>query len=130
MRPPELLEADAREPQSMSVFSSQNWYEIAISTLVTSFPISFTAAANSGSRRRVMKTYAPSFTNWFAVARGMPLLPPVTSAIFPSSLLMYSLLSSKSDRQDDSAEGGDPQPGNSEHQPGVTVPGLWTTLPT
>src|SRR6266478_127503 len=25
---------------------------------------------------------------------------------------------------------GDPQPGNSEHHPGVTVPGLWTTLPT
>src|SRR5215813_1234489 len=36
-----------------------------------------------------MKTYAPSFTNCFAVARPMPLLPPVTSAIFPSSLPTY-----------------------------------------
>src|SRR5438034_1198117 len=33
-----------------------------------------------------MKTYAPSFTNCFVVARPMPLLPPVISAIFPSSL--------------------------------------------
>jgi hypothetical protein len=37
----------------------------------------------------VMKTNAPSFTNCFAVARPMPLLPPVMSVIFPSSLLMY-----------------------------------------
>src|SRR4030095_9349149 len=36
-----------------------------------------------------MKTYAPSFINSFAVASPMPLLPPVTSAIFPSSLLIY-----------------------------------------
>src|SRR3989449_3362793 len=36
-----------------------------------------------------MKTYAPSFTNCFAVARPMPLLPPVMSAIFPSSLPMF-----------------------------------------
>src|SRR5437867_10323479 len=35
-----------------------------------------------------MKTYAPSFTNSLAVARPMPLLPPVMSAIFPSSLPM------------------------------------------
>ncbi len=33
---------------------------------------------------------APSFTNCFAVARPMPLLPPVMSAIFLSSLFMYS----------------------------------------
>src|SRR5262249_50182378 len=33
-----------------------------------------------------MKMYAPSLTNCFAVARPMPLLPPVMSAIFPSSL--------------------------------------------
>src|SRR6267154_1278714 len=32
-----------------------------------------------------MKTYAPSATNRFAVARPMPLLPPVTSATLPSS---------------------------------------------
>src|ERR1700716_1277789 len=58
-------------------------------TPVTFLPISFTAAANSGSRRPVMKMYAPSFTNCFAVARPMPLLPPVMSASFPSSLPMY-----------------------------------------
>ena len=43
----------------------------------------------------VMKTYAPSFTNCLAVARPMPLLPPVMSAIFPSSLFIYSLISSQ-----------------------------------
>src|SRR2546425_7533361 len=57
-------------------------------TPVTSLPISCTAAASSGWRRPVMKTYAPSLTNCFAVARLMPLLPPVTSAILPSSLPM------------------------------------------
>src|SRR2546422_5774694 len=46
------------------------------------------SAASSRSRRPVMKTYAPSFTNSFAVARPMPLLPPVMSAVFPSSLPM------------------------------------------
>src|SRR3989442_5321818 len=34
------------------------------------------------------KTYAPSFTNSFDVARPMPLLPPVMSAVLPSSLPM------------------------------------------
>src|SRR5713226_2351851 len=63
-------------------------------TPVTFLPISFTARANSGSRRPVMKTYAPSSTNCFAVARPMPLLPPVTSAIFSSSLPMHFLLGS------------------------------------
>src|ERR1700724_3407010 len=38
----------------------------------------------------VMKTYAPSFTNAFALARPMPLFPPVTSVIFPSILFRYS----------------------------------------
>src|SRR5277367_13268 len=33
-----------------------------------------------------MKTYAPSATNRCAVARPMPLLPPVITATFPSSL--------------------------------------------
>ena len=56
---------------------------------ITFIAISFTATANSASRRPVMKTYAPSFTNAFAVARPMPLLPPVTSATFPLSLLVY-----------------------------------------
>ena len=40
-----------------------------------------------------MKTYAPSFeTNRCAVARPMPLLPPVMTATFPSSFFMISLL--------------------------------------
>src|SRR5579859_4197477 len=34
-----------------------------------------------------MKTYAPSDTNCWAVASPIPLLPPVTRAIFPESLL-------------------------------------------
>src|SRR5215467_4084875 len=48
-----------------------------------------TAAASSDSRRPVIKTYAPSFTNRFAVASPMPVLPPVTSATFLSSLPIY-----------------------------------------
>src|SRR5260370_23155111 len=54
-----------------------------------------------------MKTYAPSFTNCFAVARPMPLLPPVMRAIFPSSFFMYSspLIKDLSDCKDDPAEG-------------------------
>jgi hypothetical protein len=36
-------------------------------------------------RASVTKTYAPSATSRFAVARPMPLLPPVTTATFPSS---------------------------------------------
>src|SRR5256885_7657998 len=59
-------------------------------TPVTFLPISLAAVANSGSRRPVMKTSAPSFTNCCAVAIPMPLLPPVMRAIFPSSLAMYS----------------------------------------
>src|ERR1700722_1470344 len=39
-----------------------------------------------------MKTYAPSATNRCAVARPIPLLPPVMTATFPSSLLINSLL--------------------------------------
>src|SRR5438128_3659662 len=63
-------------------------FDASLRTPLTFPPISFTAAASSGSRRPVMKTYAPSFTNAFAVARPMPLLPPVMSAIFPSRLPM------------------------------------------
>src|SRR5262249_3983490 len=59
---------------------------------VTFPPISFAAAARSGARRPVMNTCAPSRANCFAVASPMPLLPPVTSATFPSSLPMPCLL--------------------------------------
>src|ERR1700674_1022407 len=45
----------------------------------------FTAASSPACRRPVMKTYAPSATNRFAVARPMPLFPPVTTATLPSS---------------------------------------------
>src|SRR5260370_14588116 len=38
-----------------------------------------------------MNTYAPSFTNCCAVANPIPLLPPVISATFPSSLMSASL---------------------------------------
>src|SRR6266404_5329573 len=48
-----------------------------------------TAEANSFSRLPVMKTYAPSATKRFAVARPIPLVPPVTSAILPSSLPVF-----------------------------------------
>jgi hypothetical protein len=40
---------------------------------------------------QVMKTYAPSATNRLAVANPMPLLPPVTTATFPSNFPMISL---------------------------------------
>src|SRR5262249_2759000 len=36
-----------------------------------------------------MNTYAPSSTNCFAAASPIPLLPPVTSAILPSSFAMF-----------------------------------------
>jgi hypothetical protein len=39
-----------------------------------------------------MKTYAPSDTNRLAVASPIPLLPPVTRAIFPESLLVLMTL--------------------------------------
>jgi hypothetical protein len=50
-------------------------------TAVTPEPIASTALSNSSWRRPVIKTYAPSSTNRFAVANPMPLLPPVITAI-------------------------------------------------
>src|SRR5262249_10282334 len=49
-------------------------------------PISLTAASSSACRRPVMTTLAPSATNRLAVARPLPLVPPVTTATFPASL--------------------------------------------
>src|SRR3989454_5226859 len=80
-------------------------------TPVTFLPIAFTAAASSGSRRHVMKTYAPSFTNCFAVARPMPLLPPVTSAILPSSFPMCGAISPQGSRGYQSSQSGGRQRG-------------------
>ncbi len=51
-------------------------------------PVSVTASASSASRRPVMKTWAPSCTKRRAMARPIPLPPPVTSATFPSSFIM------------------------------------------
>ena len=48
-------------------------------------PDLFTASSRTSLRRPVMMTFAPSETKRFAVARPIPLVPPVTSAIFPSS---------------------------------------------
>ena len=61
-------------------------------TPVTLLPISFTAVVSSGSRRPVMNTCAPSSTNRLAVANPVPLVPPVTSPIFPSSLPIFIFL--------------------------------------
>jgi predicted anti-sigma-YlaC factor YlaD len=47
---------------------------------VTFLPITDTALSSSACRRAVMKTYAPSSTNLFAVAKPIPLLPPVMTA--------------------------------------------------
>jgi hypothetical protein len=63
-------------------------FETSPGTPVTFLPIS-AAAANSDSRRPVMKTYAPSLAKSFADARPIPLLPPVTSATFPSSVPIH-----------------------------------------
>src|SRR6266446_244435 len=53
----------------------------------TLLPIVFTASSSSFGRRPVMNTYAPSLTKSFAVANPIPSVPPVTTAILPSSLL-------------------------------------------
>src|SRR5258708_31345659 len=54
-----------------------------------------------------MKRYAPSATNRLAVARPIPLLPPVTTATFPSSFPLivitpYLVLSNVAHRIDSS----------------------------
>src|ERR1700730_3909637 len=53
----------------------------------TLLPIVFTASSSSFWRRPVMKTYAPSLTKSFAVANPIPSVPPVMTAILPSSFL-------------------------------------------
>src|ERR1700758_3151643 len=65
--------------------SKSSRFEESALTAVTWPLISFAAASNSASRRPVTKTYAPSLTKRWAVARPIPAVPPVTSAIFPSS---------------------------------------------
>src|SRR5258706_10506897 len=50
-------------------------------------PITFTASSSSFWRRPVMKTWAPSLTKSFAVANPIPSVPPVMTAVLPSSFL-------------------------------------------
>src|SRR6266478_10182557 len=49
--------------------------------------MAFTASSSSFGRRPVMNTYAPSLTKSFAVANPIPSVPPVMTAILPSSFL-------------------------------------------
>src|ERR1700681_2968885 len=53
----------------------------------TLLPIVFTASSSSFWGRPVMKTYAPSLTKSFAVANPIPSVPPVMTAVLPSSFL-------------------------------------------
>src|SRR6266853_5956626 len=57
----------------------------------TLLPIAFTASSSSFWRLPVTKTYAPSLTKSFAVANPIPSVPPVTTAILPSSFLVICL---------------------------------------
>src|SRR5262245_1317037 len=66
-------------------------FETSPCTPVTFLPICVTAASRSACRRPVMKTWAPSATNRRAVARPMPLLPPVMTATLPSSFFDLGL---------------------------------------
>src|ERR1700677_4192002 len=50
------------------------------------------ASFSSFSRRPVITTYAPSSTKRLAVAKPIPLLPPVTTAIFPANFCPSLLL--------------------------------------
>src|SRR5262249_5961861 len=61
-------------------------------TPVTCLPTCLTASSSSAWRRPVMKTWAPSATKRRAVARPMPLLPPVMTATLPSSFFDIGLL--------------------------------------
>src|SRR6266550_6053968 len=57
-------------------------------TATTPFPIVFTASSRVFRLRPEIATLAPSSCRRLAVASPMPLFPPVTTATFPSSLLM------------------------------------------
>src|SRR5579871_452757 len=57
-------------------------------TVVTFLPIKAAASFSSFSRRPVITTCAPSSTKRLAVAKPIPLLPPVMTATLPSSVFM------------------------------------------
>src|SRR5882724_10364040 len=63
--------------------------------------MAFKASSSSFWRRPVMKTWAPSFTKSFAVANPIPSVPPVMTAILPSSFLDigFSIFAIESARQ-------------------------------
>src|SRR5579871_6530644 len=54
-------------------------------TVVTFFPIKVAASFSSFSRRPVITTCAPSSTKRLAVAKPIPLLPPVMTATLPAN---------------------------------------------
>src|SRR5882724_611969 len=58
----------------------------------TLLPIVFTASSSSFWRRPVTKTYAPSLTKSFPVANPIPSVPPVMTAVLPSSFLVIVFL--------------------------------------
>src|SRR5580698_6645680 len=57
-------------------------------TPTTLLPRTFNASSSSFWRRPVIKTNAPSSTKRFAMAKPIPAVPPVITAIFPCNLLM------------------------------------------
>src|ERR1044071_27343 len=61
-------------------------------TVVTFLPIKAAASFNSFSRRPVITTCAPSSTKRLAVAKPIPLFPPVMTAIFPANFCPLLLL--------------------------------------
>src|SRR5689334_3534468 len=61
-------------------------------TVVTFLPIKAAASFSSFSRRPVITTCAPSSTKRLAVAKPIPLLPPVITAIFPANFWPWLLL--------------------------------------
>ena len=81
---------------------------------MTFLPMAFTASSSCSWRRPVMKTYAPSATNSFAVASAIPDVAPVMTATFPSSfpiavLLLVSVFDSLIEAADDADSlAGDP----------------------
>src|ERR1700722_4039754 len=53
--------------------------------------MAFTASSSSFWRRPVMKRYAPSLANSFAVAKPIPSVAPVMTATFPCSFLSSAI---------------------------------------
>ena len=68
-------------------------FDMSARTPLTRPPIVLTAASSSSWRRPVMNTDAPSAAKRLAVARPMPLVPPVTTTTLFSNLpVIFCLL--------------------------------------